>query len=102
MSLIKFKAHVVLDDGTEKTVVCDQRDLAAAEGADVSRMEARHTWVRFCAWNALRRTKAYGGTWQEFNEVDCVQAQDVPMDAEEPSGDEDGLDPGLKVPTAGT
>lgn len=91
---------VELADGTTRMVVVDQRDLAAAEGAGIGR-ERLHTWLRYTAWNALRRN-GYSGTWDHFNTLDAVEVIDQRVLGEEgPAGDEDGLDPGRKAARAG-
>lgn len=95
---LKIPVTVELDDGRSLTVNCDQRDLAKAEAQEVG-SDTRHSWVRFLAWSALTRTKQYSGTWQQFNETDCVEASDV---QEEPAGADEGLDPGLQDPPAGS
>lgn len=95
---LKIPVTVALDDDRTLTVTCDQRDFAKAEAQEID-SDTKHTWVRFLAWSALTRTKQYSGTWQEFNEVDCVEASDV---QEEPAGADEGLDPGLQDPPAGS
>jgi hypothetical protein len=97
---VKVKISCEMDDGRTLVAICDQRDFAAAEAADVGRMENRHSWVRFCAWNAMKRARSYDGSWEKFNERECVEAVDAPV--EEPTGDDDGLDPGRKGPTDAT
>lgn len=95
---LRVPVTVEMDDGRKVTVVADQRDFAAAEGADLDRRSQVHTWVRYIAFNAMVRTKQYAGAWQEFNTRDCVEATDV---MEESDDTEDGLDPGRKVPGDG-
>lgn len=89
-----------MEDGRVLKAVCDQRDFAAAEGADIDRHTHVHTWVRYLAFAALTRTKQYGGSWEQFNTLDCIEASDVVV---EESGDTDeGLDPGRKAPGDGS
>lgn len=95
---LRIPVKVEMDDGRELAVTVDQRDFAKAEGAEITQ-DTRHMWVRFLAWSALSRRKQYSGTWQEFNEVDCVEASDV---LEEPTGADDGLDPGRPATGAGS
>lgn len=95
---LRIPVTVEMDDGRTLKVTCDQRDFAAVEAADISR-EQRHTWVRYIAFSVLVRTKQYGGSWEQFNTVDCVEASDV---VEESTDAEDGLDPGRKDPGAGS
>lgn len=100
MAYTKTAVRAVMDDGRELTAMADQRDLAAAEGAEIDSRLTRMTWVRFIAWSALSRSKQYGGSWEEFNTKDCVEASDVA--AEVPAGDEDRLDPGRPASAAGS
>lgn len=93
-----FRMRVERDDKDEITVICDQRDLAAAEGQGIS-PDTNHTWLRFLAFNALRRTGQYGGTWERFNTVDCVSASAEPAAAE---GDDDADPPGQRDRGAGS
>ena len=95
---IRTTIRVELDDGHALDVVADQRDFAAAEGADIG-SSLPNTWVRYCAWSALTRTKKYTGSWEQFNTVDCVEASDAPE--EQPTPD-DGLDPGRKGRSGGS
>lgn len=95
---VTVKVRVELDDGRALVAVADQRDFAAAEAMAID-PATKNTWVRFIAFSALARAKTYGGTWEAFNATDCIEASDVP---EVPAGDEQGLDPGRKAPTAGS
>ena len=95
---VKIPIRAELDDGRTLRGNIDQRDLAKAEAQEIS-SDAKHTWVRFLAWAVLSRTKQYGGTWEQFNETDCVEAIDG---AEEPASADEGLDPGRSAPSAGS
>jgi len=69
----------------------DQRDLARMEAADLP--EGAHTRARFVAWSVLARSGQYPGTWQQFNDRDCIEVESlIPVD--DGAGDEQGLDPG--------
>jgi hypothetical protein len=95
---IKVPLTVEMDDGRTLKVVIDQRDYAAVEAQEIEPMTQRNLWSRYLAFNGLKRTKQYGGTWEQFNTVDCVEAiSDAP---EAPDGDE-SLDPGRAAPTGG-
>lgn len=96
---LRIPMDVELDDGRTLRAVVDQRDFARAEGAEISQ-GTRHVWARFLAWSALSRTKQYGGTWEQFNETDCVEASDAPPEG--PPGDDEGLDPGQSAPGVGS
>lgn len=96
---IRIPVSAELEDGRTLTALVDQRDFARAEGADIGQ-DTRVTWVRYIAWSALARTKQYTGTWEQFNTTDCVEAIDG--DQEEPSGADEGLDPGRKAPGDGS
>jgi hypothetical protein len=100
MPRIATAMTVELDDGRTLNCTVDQRDWARLEAADIPD-RARQTRVRFLAWSALKRGKQYTGPWDEFNDTDCVEASDIPP-AEEPTGDDEGLDPGQTVPSDGT
>jgi hypothetical protein len=91
---LRIPVNVELDDGRELRIAVDQRDFAKAEAQEIGQ-GSRHTWVRFLAWSALSRNKLYGGSWEQFNEVDCVEATDA---LEEPAGADESLDPGRKAP----
>lgn len=97
---VKVPVTVEMDDGRTLNVVLDQRDYAAVEAQDIDPQQQRNTWMRFLAFNALARSKQYGGSWAEFNTADCVEALSSD-DVEEPTGDDEGLDPGRKAPSAG-
>jgi len=97
---IRVPVTVEMDDGRELKAVIDQRDYAAVEAAEIDPATHRNTWVRFLAWSALARTKQYGGPFEVFNTTDCVEA--THREPEVPAGDEDGLDPGRKAPSAGS
>lgn len=72
----------------------DQREWAQMEAQEFADT-AIVTRSRFLAWAGLRRQAAYNGTWQRFNEVDCVNVEDVSAGGDdEDQGDEKGLDPG--------
>ena len=96
--MLRVPVTVEMDDGRTVKVVCDQRDFAAVEGADIGRGQ-QHTWVRYIAFNAMTRGKQYSGSWEQFNAVDCIEASDV---VEESDDADDGLDPGRKVPGDGS
>lgn len=95
--MLRVPVVVEMEDGRSVKLSCDQRDFAAVEGADITRVQ-RHTWVRYMAFSAMCRTKQYSGSWEQFNAVDCVEASDV---VEEADSDDEGLDPGRKVPGDG-
>lgn len=96
---VKIPIAAELDDGRVLHATADQRDLAKAEAQELG-PGRRITWVRFVAWSALSRTRQYGGTWEQFNETDCVEAIDG--DQEEPTGADEGLDPGRSAASAGS
>lgn len=98
MSVITAPIEVDLDGGQQLRATADQRDFARAEGQGVSSATI-HTWTRAVAWAALTRTGQYSGTWQRFNDVDCIEARDFELEV--PDGDEDGLDPGQSTATGG-
>ena len=97
---VKIPVSAELEDGRTLKALVDQRDFARAEGADIGTDGQRITWVRFITWSALSRTKQYSGTWEQFNDVDCVEALDD--DQEEPGGADEGLDPGRPAPGGGS
>lgn len=97
---VKVPITAEMDDGRHLKTMADQRDFAAVEAQEIDPVSQRTTWVRYVAYSALRRTKAYGGTWEQFNTLDCVEAVDG--DAEEPAGADGGLDPGRPAPGAGS
>jgi hypothetical protein len=72
-----------LVDGSELNVRTDQRDYAGLEAAEIKGAISAFRWM---AWNAARRAKLYTGPWEQFNDVDCVEVEDVTPD------DEDGED----------
>lgn len=82
MSRTQVPISVLMDDGRALSVVADQRDYARAEAQELPE-RARLTWVRFIAWSALTRTKQYGGSWEDFNTTDCVDASDVPEESDD-------------------
>lgn len=90
--ILKHKLEVTMDDGTEYTVFADQRDLAAWEATDVT--GGSHTAVRYWAWSCMKRNGQYAGTFQKFNEKDCMQVASV-GDEEQAAeqGEGDSLDP---------
>lgn len=96
---VKVPIRAELDDGRTLTAMVDQRDFARAEGADITQ-DTRITWLRYIAWAALSRTKQYTGSWEQFNDTDCVEADDDKQ--EEPAGADEGLDPGRSAPTGGS
>ncbi len=73
----KVPFRVELDDGPTLEVVVDQRDFARAEAQDITAAQ-KVTWVRFLAFCALARTGQYKRDWTRFNEVDCVEAAEIP------------------------
>ena len=93
---LKIPIKAEMEDGRVLKGFIDQRDLARYEAEGLP--DGKHTHVRFLAWAVLSRTKQYTGTWQQFNETDCVEAIDG---AEESTDADDGLDPGQKAPSAG-
>lgn len=97
MAHVQVPVRVVMDDGRELTALVDQRDFARAEAQQIPDT-AQQTMVRFYAWSALSRTKQYGGSWEEFNATDCVEATDV---LEEPAGADGEPDPGRTDQSAG-
>jgi len=97
MGSIKVPMTMEMDDGRTLKVVIDQRDYAAVEAAEINSATSPNLWSRFLAYNAAHRTKQYGGTWEQFNSNDCVEA--VSHSSEE-SDDAEGLDPGRAAPIA--
>jgi hypothetical protein len=81
---------IIFDDEREITVTYDQRDIARMEALEPPR--GTTTRVRALAWSAARRAKKYSGTWEQFNQTDCVEVHDAP--GAEASDDDDSLDPG--------
>jgi hypothetical protein len=73
-------------------VVSDQRELAKREAADLP--DGPHTSARFTAWAALVRQNLYSGTWQQFNDKDCIEVVNDPSVPVPDPEDEQGLDPG--------
>lgn len=100
MATVSVPSTAEMDDGRVLHVLVDQRDLARAEAQGINNT-TKHSYMRFLVWAALSRTKQYPGPWETFNETDCVEATDA-VEAEEPAGDDDGLDPGRKARSAGT
>lgn len=96
---IRVPIKAEMDDGRILEAVVDQRDYAKAEGAGIT-LDVTNLWMRYLAWSALKRNKQYGGTWEQFNEVDCVEATDGKT--EEPAGADEGLDPGRSASSAGS
>jgi hypothetical protein len=80
---------IIFDDEREMIVTYDQRDIARMEALDPKGTTTR---VRALAWSAAKRAKKYRGTWEQFNEMDCVEVHDAP--GAEASDDDDSLDPG--------
>jgi hypothetical protein len=95
---VKIPITAEMEDGRVLRAVVDQRDLARVEAQEIG-SDQRVTWVRFLAFAALSRGKQYSGTWESFNETDCVEAIDG---AEGPAGTDEGLDPGHAAPVAGS
>lgn len=89
MPAAAWRMRVFMEDGAEHLITYDQRDIAKMEALE---LKGRNTVVRGIAWAAMTRSRKYSGTWEQFNEADCVEAGDPP-DAEEATGD-DSLDPG--------
>lgn len=96
---IALKATAEMDDGRTLSVVLDQREYASAEAAEatIAGMSGSHTRARYMVFHALKRTDQYKGTWAQFNGRDCIEVETFPEDAD---GDDDGLDPGRKDPSA--
>lgn len=86
LSTVKLVAYMA--DSAILPVTADQRDFAKWEVQPYA--DAVVTRLRFLAWSAAYRTKAYKGSWTEFNEIDCIEVN-APGDA---VGESDGLDPG--------
>jgi hypothetical protein len=99
MGTVRVPVTAELEDGKIINGLADQRDFAAAEGANIVRERAPLTWVRYVTWHALHRTGTYQGNWEAFTEQ-CVEAYDG--EQEEPAGDDAGLDPGQPATTAGS
>ncbi len=95
---MRVPVSVEMEDGRIIKVVCDQRDFAAVEGAEIDRHAHMHSYIRYMAFSALTRMKKYSGTWEQFNTMDCIEASDV---VEESDDAEQSLDPGRKVPGDG-
>jgi hypothetical protein len=91
-SKIRFRVELELEPGGSSTVsvVVDQRDFAAVEAAEIT-SETKHTWMRYMAWNAMKRAGTYAGTWEAFNGRECVEVAD-----EGPAGADDANNPGHK------
>lgn len=66
---------VELDDGTFLEETIDQRDFAKAEVSAIDPDQMKHTWIRYLSFCAVTRTGKYKGTWERFNDVDCVEAK---------------------------
>jgi hypothetical protein len=98
MASIKVPMTIEMDDGRILKAVVDQRDYAAVEAQEIDSINQRNIWARFIAFNALTRTKQYGGTWEQFNTVDCLEAI---SHSQEESTDAESLDPGRPAPTGG-
>jgi hypothetical protein len=96
MGATKVPIEVELDDGTTLVAVVDQRDYARTEAAEIDPVRMKHTWMRHLAFCAVIRTGQYKGTWERFNEVECVEVVERPA----PAGDAD--DPGLTDRGAGS
>lgn len=90
--ILKHRLEVTMDDGTEYVVFADQRDLAAWEASEVQ--GGNHTAIRHWAWTAMKRNGQYAGSFQKFNEKDCLQAASIGDQAgADGQGEGDGLDP---------
>lgn len=95
---LTFEAR--MDDGTEHSVVVDQRDFAKWEAASFRDEEAPHTKLRFLTWSAMTRQGLTSAKWPEFNERLLVDTG-VPEDDEQGSeGEQGGLDPGHRKTSA--
>jgi hypothetical protein len=99
----KMQLHLVvtMDDGKVFDVVADQRDYARLEVQSFAQAGI-HTRMRFLSWSVMTREGKTSATWDEFNEVRCVEteAPDDTADDDETEG-EQGLDPGPKTPGGG-
>jgi hypothetical protein len=92
----------LMDDGTEHSVVVDQRDFARWEAAPFRDEEASHTKLRYLTWTAMTRQGLTSAKWPEFNERLLVDTGVPDGDEDEADGEgEQGLDPGRR-PTSGT
>lgn len=87
MPRIAIPFLVVMDDGRELKLSADQRDIALLEAAGLD--GTTFLRVRHLAWTAMRRQHGYKGSWDQFNETDCVEVLD---DGDGEAGEE--LDPG--------
>jgi hypothetical protein len=95
MAATRTPIQAEMDDGRVLTAMFDQRDMAVMEALELPD-RALMLKLRALAWSALRRSGQYTGTWEQFNEKDCVEAVDPSADEDEPEG-EQGLDPGLST-----
>jgi hypothetical protein len=65
---------VRMEDGTSYDVQADNRDLLRWDETATRKgwpdpAKGPFLWMTFLAWAALKRTKEYGGTWEEFRAV---------------------------------
>lgn len=75
--------RVVLDPDLEHEVHVDQRDLAAVEASDyINKTILR---LRYMAFNAMKRSGQYAGTWDRFNETDAIFVGDQVIPPADPT-----------------
>jgi hypothetical protein len=107
------KWHVTFE-AREFDVSTDQRDWAAMEAQDFPGT-SKILPARYMCWNAACRVGLYNGSWNSWNDRDCLSVQSLMGDDEtddddpEPddsgtagaeTGDEQRLDPGPTTPPA--
>lgn len=93
--------HALMDDGTEHSVVVDQRDFAKWEAQPFRDEETVHTKLRFLTWSAMTRQRLTTAKWPEFNERLLVETGDTDDEDQADEEGEQGLDPGHR-PTSAT
>lgn len=99
MAITTFALQVHYEDGTDESVVTDQRDFAMWEVQEFGRpmvdaMQATpHLFMRWCAWHALHRQKAVKAPWSDWNgsvmEVEPLDDEPVSPDPGEPTATEE-------------
>ncbi len=94
MPRLQTRVTAYMDGGKTHDATIDQRDLARWERAPFRDESAPHLRARFCAWNALRRTGAFAGTFDEFDDT-CIEVITELDDSSD--GEGEGLDPGQRT-----
>jgi hypothetical protein len=97
MAKIGTQWAVELENGETLRAASDQRDFAKWEVQPFYNEDRLHLKARFLAWSASTREGLYKGTFEKFNERDCIEVSVAGEDGE----GEQGLDPGRSDTAAG-